>query len=88
MKEMINAENGNQCPFELNFDPESFKPGDLVSYRVSGSMMEMPFVGVLIAVHEDHVELKHYDGNEPPQGQLMRGSRESRPVVSEEEALK
>lgn len=87
MKDMISNENGEKCPFELNFDAASFKVGDLVSYRVSGSLMDMPFVGVLTEVHDDHVMLAHYDGNETPEGPVMHGSRESRPVVSEADAL-
>ena len=49
-------------PFDLNFEPDTFKVGDLVSYRVDGGMMDMPFVGVLVEVHDDHVMLAHYDG--------------------------
>ena len=87
MKEMVKP-GEEQCPFEFNFDEASFKPGDTVSYRVSGSLEGMPFVGVLLEVHEDHVVLAHDDGNRPPQGPQMRGTRESRPLVAEEEALK
>lgn len=87
MKSMI-SDSENKCPFDLNFEPETFKVGDLVSYRVSGSMMDMPFVGVLTEVHEDHVMLAHFDGNETPEGPSMRGTLESRPVVSEEDALR
>ena len=25
---------GEECPFEFNFDPKTFKPGDLISYRI------------------------------------------------------
>ncbi|QQD17368.1 hypothetical protein I6N98_13470 [Spongiibacter nanhainus] len=87
MKDMISNENGDQCPFELNFEPDTFKKGDLVSYRVMGSMEDMPFVGVIVDVHDDHIMLAHYDGNESPEGPLMRGSKESRPKVSEADAL-
>lgn len=87
MKEMVQP-GEEQCPFEFNFDETTFKAGDMVSYRVTGSLMDMPFVGILLEVHEDHVILAHADGNIPPQGTQMRGTRESRPVVSEEDALK
>ncbi len=87
MKDMVSPGEEN-CPFEFNFDETTFKPGDMISYRVSGSMMDMPFVGILLEVHDDYVVLAHADGNMPPEGPAMRGTRESRPVVSEEEALK
>lgn len=87
MKEMVKP-GEETCPFEFNFDEKTFKAGDLVSYRVTGSLEGMPFVGVLVEVHEDHVILAHDDGNNPPAGPRMRGTRESRPVVAEEEALK
>ncbi|MCG8536000.1 MAG: hypothetical protein MI808_12990 [Pseudomonadales bacterium] len=87
MKQMVNPGEEN-CPFEFNFDESTFKPGDMISYRVTGSLAEMPFVGILLEVHEDHVILAHDDGNRPPKGITMRGTRESRPVVEEEEALR
>lgn len=71
---------GEECPFEFNFDAASFKPGDVVSYRVSGSLSDFPFVGTLMEVHEDHVivtsDPKDLAGR-------MRATRESRPVVAE-----
>jgi len=86
MKEMIKP-GEERCPFEFNFDEKTFKPGDRISYRITGSLSEMPFVGVLLEVHEDYVILAHDDGNRPPQGPKMRGTRESRPLVQEKEAL-
>lgn len=86
MKDMVQP-GEEQCPFEFNFDETRFKPGDVVSYRVSGSLEGMPFVGVLLEVHDDHVILAHDDGSRPPAGARMRGTRESRPLVSEEDAL-
>ncbi|RLT92309.1 MAG: hypothetical protein D9N14_22005 [Ketobacter sp.] len=77
-----------KCPFEFNFDASTFKPGDMISYRVTGSLSEMPFVGILLEVHADHVILAHDDGRRPPQGNPMRGTREDRPVVEEAEALR
>ena len=83
----MGGSEGEKCPFDLNFDETTFKPGDLVSYRVSGRMSDMPFVGVLVEVHDDHVMLAHWDGCEPPQSNVIRGTRESRPMVSEADAL-
>ena len=87
MKEMIKP-GEELCPFEFNFDEKTFKPGDMVSYRVTGSLAEMPFVGVLLEVHDDHVILVHGDGYKDPEGFKIRGTRESRPLVQEEEALR
>ena len=42
------GEAGEACPFEFNFDETTFKPGDIVSYRVNGSLEGFPFVGTLI----------------------------------------
>lgn len=68
------------CPFEFNFDPATFKVGDTVSYRVTGSLSDFPFVGVLMEVHDDHVVVTSDPDN--PQSR-MRATRESRPVVAE-----
>lgn len=84
----MGSSSDEKCPFDLNFEPDTFKAGDLVSYRVEGSMMDMPFVGVLVEVHNDHVMLAHWDGNTPPEGNIMRGTKTDRPVVSEADALK
>ena len=85
MKEMIsNAEP--DCPFEFNFDAATFKAGDMVSYRVPESFDEMPFVGILLEVHDDHVILAHF-GEHETNGKRMRATRESRPEVSADEAL-
>ncbi len=46
---------GEDCPFQFNFDEKTFKPGDMVSYRVTGSLEGFPFVGTLAEVHADHV---------------------------------
>ena len=73
---------GEDCPFEFNFDEKSFKVGDTVSYRVTGSLSDWPFVGPLIEVHDDHVIISA-DPNDP--ASRMRGTRESRPVVEESE---
>jgi hypothetical protein len=66
------------CPFEFNFDPATFKVGDYVSYRVTGSLEGMPFVGTLLEVHEDHVVIS--PGESEPDARY-RGTREDRPVV-------
>lgn len=75
---------GDNCPFEFNFDEKSFKAGDLVSYRVTGSLEGFPFVGTLLEVHDDHVVISA-DPEDP--ASRMRGTRESRPVVQEADAL-
>ena len=71
---------GDKCPFEFNFDPATFKVGDLVSYRVTGSLEGFPFMGTIVAVHDDHIELTS-DPDDPKA--TMRATRESRPVVAE-----
>ncbi|CAA0110465.1 Uncharacterised protein [Zhongshania aliphaticivorans] len=81
-------ESGDKCPFDLNFDPSTFKVGDVVSYRVEGSMMDMPFVGVLVDVHDDYVLLTHYGETPTTESNVMRGTRTDRPIVSEADALK
>ncbi len=73
---------GEDCPFEFNFDEKSFKVGDTVSYRVTGSLSDWPFVGTLLEVHDDHVIISA-DPNDP--ASRMRGTRESRTVVEESE---
>ena len=66
------------CPFEFNFDPATFKVGDMVSYRVTGSLEGMPFVGTLLEVHEGHVVIS--PGESEPEARY-RGTREDRPEV-------
>jgi len=73
---------GESCPFEFNFQPDTFKPGDVVSYRVTGSLADFPFVGTLIEVHADHVILA---ADPEDASSRMRATRESRPVVREED---
>lgn len=70
------------CPFEFNFDPETFKVGDSVSYRVTGSLSGMPFMGTLMEVHDDYVVVTSEPDNPASR---MRATRESRPVVQEED---
>lgn len=72
------------CPFTFNMDPASFKVGDTVSYRVTGSLADFPFVGVLVEVHDDHVVLA---GDPEDETSRMRATRESRPVVREEDIV-
>jgi len=76
---------GENCPFEFNFDPKTFKVGDTVSYRIPEEFGDMPFVGNLLAVHDDWVEITANDPRDPHR--RMRGTRESRPVVSAKSAL-
>lgn len=85
MKDMV-TESETQCPFEFNFDPATFKVGDIVSYQVPEAFGDMPFVGELVWVEDDHVILRHY-GVPTGEQKNMRGTRESRPVVSKAEAL-
>ena len=73
---------GEACPFEFNFDEKTFKVGDSVSYRITGSLADFPFVGTLVEVHDDHVMIAG-DPNDP--AKIYRGTRESRPVVDESE---
>ena len=73
---------GESCPFTFNFDERTFKPGDMVSYRVTGSLSGFPFAGTLLEVHEDYVVIGA-DPNDP--SSRLRGTRESRPVVNEAE---
>jgi hypothetical protein len=70
--------DGENCPFEFNFDEKTFKVGDVVSYRVNGSLEGFPFVGTLLEVHDDHVVIAG-DPNDPET--KYRGTRESRPLV-------
>jgi hypothetical protein len=69
------------CPFSFNFDAATFQAGDCVSYRVTGSLSGMPFVGTLVEVHAEHVLL--HDASDP--GGTMSATRESRPVVAEDD---
>ena len=73
------------CPFDFNFDPATFKKGDLVSYRVPDAFADMPFVGQLLEVFEDHVVISPNDPGDP--NRRMKGTRESRPIVTKAEAL-
>lgn len=79
------TQDNEACPFEFNFDPTTFKAGDTVSYRVPESFDEMPFVGTLLEVGDDYVIISSNDPTDPDR--RMRGTRESRPVVSTKEAL-
>lgn len=72
------GETDEACPFAFNFDEKTFKAGDTVSYRVTGSLEGFPFVGTLVEVHADFVLIAG-DPNEPDK--LYRGTRESRPLV-------
>lgn len=73
------------CPLSFNFDPATFKVGDMVSYRVPGRFDDFPFVGTLVAVHEDHVMISPNDPTMPDK--RMRGTRTSRPVVAFSEVM-
>jgi len=75
--------SAGSCPFDFNFDPQTFKVGDLVSYRVSERFGDMPFVGRIVGVHDDHVLIVSDDEPDRP----MRGTRTSRPDVPAHIAL-
>jgi len=74
-----------KCPFEFNFDPHTFKVGDTVSYRVPEQFADMPFVGTILAVHDDWIEISPNDPTDPDR--RMRGTRVSRPIVSAKDAV-
>ena len=73
---------GDTCPFEFNFDPATFKVGDVVSYRVTGDMADFPFIGTVAAVYEDYIEILADPDNPDTR---MKATRESRPIVEESE---
>ena len=73
------------CPFEFNFDPATFKVGDMVSYRIPERFGDMPFVGTILSVSDDSIEISPNDPSDPDR--RMRGTRTSRPVVSAQDAL-
>ncbi|MET0181432.1 MAG: hypothetical protein ABW199_00955 [Caulobacterales bacterium] len=74
--------DGENCPFTFNFDPTTFKVGDTVSYRVTGSLADFPFVGILTDVQDDFVMIAT-DPKDPKD--RMRGTREARPLVQHSE---
>jgi hypothetical protein len=76
---------GESCPFSFNFDHTTFKVGDLVSYRIPEAFGDMPFVGTLLEVLEDSVVISPNDPGDPDR--RMKGTRESRPIVSKAQAL-
>jgi hypothetical protein len=79
--------SGNDdCPFQFNFDASTFKPGDIVSYRVPEAFDDTPFVGEILTVEEDHLIIRHYGGL-GDDARPMRATREDRPTVTEKEAL-
>lgn len=81
MQNMGGGAAGDDCPFAFNFDANTFKVGDTVSYRVTGNvrLQDMPFVGELLEVHDDFVVIAG-DASNP--SVRYRGTRESRPQVS------
>lgn len=76
---------GEACPFSFNFDPTTFKVGDVVSYRIPDRFPDFPFVGTLVEVHPDHVLISPNDPTSPTT--RYRGTRESRPIVASSELL-
>ena len=78
---MMNMGEG-ACPFAFNMEAATCQVGDWVSYRVTGGLEGMPFAGVLLEVHDDHVVLT---SDEDDKASRMRATRENRPVVREED---
>jgi hypothetical protein len=78
---MLGISDGDTCPFTFNFDPATFAVGDVVSYRVTGSLEGFPFAGTLLEVHAHHVVISAADRDGG-----MPATRESRPVVRAEDA--
>lgn len=76
---------GEACPFSFNFDPATFKVGDVVSYRIPDRFPDFPFVGTLVEVQADHVLISPNDPTQPHK--RMRGTRESRPIVHSSQVL-
>ncbi|CAN5193324.1 hypothetical protein BH10PSE12_BH10PSE12_37220 [soil metagenome] len=70
------------CPFEFNTDPATFAVGEMVSYRVTGSLEGFPFAGTLMEVHPDYVIVA---SDPDDKSSWLRATRESRPLVREEE---
>ncbi|MFP6850422.1 MAG: hypothetical protein VCA57_17150 [Pseudomonas sp.] len=83
--ESLKVSGSEQCPFEFNFDPATFKAGDWVSYRVPEEFSDMAFVGQLLEVGTDFVIISPNDPTDAER--RMRGTRASRPVVTAKEAL-
>ncbi len=69
------------CPVDINFEPETFKPGDLVSYRVPEEFGDTPFVGKIVTVEPDVIVLTHY-GDDFAGAHKMIATRSARPVVT------
>ncbi|SFQ30024.1 hypothetical protein [Pseudomonas borbori] len=67
------------CPFSFNFEPSTFKVGDMVSYRIPERFEDFPFVGTLVEVHADYVMISTNDPTCPEL--VLKGTREARPVV-------
>jgi len=72
-----------KCPFTFNFDPTTFKVGDEVSYRIPDRFDDFPFVGTILAVHDDYIEISPNDPNDPDC--RMKATRTSRPIVAPSE---
>ena len=70
----LRLENGDTVDSTFDKAPATFKVGDTVSYR-DPQFIGMPFVAVIHAVYEDHLEL--IDASEPQR--ILLATRESRP---------
>lgn len=78
MKEIARSDD-EQCPYKFNFDAETFKVGDMVSYRVPDRFDDFPFVGELIEVNADSVLISPNDPTQPERRYLA--TRTNRPLV-------
>jgi hypothetical protein len=76
--QMGGGAGGESCPFEFNFDPTTFKVGDVVSFRIPSQFQDFPFVGTILAVYDDYIELTS-DPKDP--AERLKATRASRPVV-------
>lgn len=50
-------------------------------------MCDMPLVGVLVEVHDDYVMHGHCGADNKPDGNIIRGTRTNRPLVSKADVL-
>ena len=75
----MKSTTGESCPFVFNFNPATFKVGDVVSFRIPSQFGDFPFVGTILAVFEDYIEL-HSDPKDP--AERLRATRDSRPTVA------
>ena len=76
----ICGDGGELCPFEFNFNPTTFKVGAVVSFRIPIQFQDFPFVGTILAVYNDCIELTS-DPKDPTE--WLKATCASRPVVEQ-----